>query len=102
MTSEMIAAVAAVAGILTALGAREIVPGVWARMVGGHDRERALIHELRAEIADMQVRIDRLRADRDHEASRVRTNSEHASMLRRLLYDEGHGGQVPPWPIQED
>lgn len=102
MTPDTVTLLAALAGVLTALGARELLPAIWARMVGREDRERALIRELRAEIGDMQTKIDRLRADRDHQAARYRRVSEHASHLRRILYDLGHSGQVPDWPEGED
>lgn len=99
---EITSLISAVALLLAGLGAREILPEIWVRLTGREDRERALIRELRAEVTDMQTKIDRLRADRDHQAARYRRVSEHASHLRRILYDLGHSGQVPDWPEGED
>lgn len=98
MTSEL---VTAIVSILTTLGLRDVIPGVWRRLTGRTDEVRAENRQLRAEIDVLEARVDQLREERDREAGRTRITAEYASLLRRIMFDHGLAGEVPPWPGQE-
>ena len=98
MTVEVVAALSVVAGVVTALGGREVVAALISYVTGRDDRERALVRELRAERDAAEGRADVFRGERDAEATRVRLIAEHASLLRRMLYNMGVE-QLPPWPF---
>lgn len=94
-----------VALLLTAVGATAIGPkmvtALWRALTGRATRQRREIDRVRAEAGESNKRAAAADARADDEAYMRRVTQEHASHLRRLLFEAPcvDPATIPPHPI---
>ena len=96
MTVEAQTVIAGIIGVLGALGAQHLIPGLMRLATGKADREKLRVQQLIRE-------RDEAEAERDHAESYRRRVEEMASETRRIALEAGVArADLPDWPTRTD